>query len=53
LNGNAEDMLRYLRTGDVDVVIGLVRRSSSDGLVHQTLADTPYVVLRGTAIRCQ
>ena len=45
LNGNAEDMLRYLRTGDVDVVIGLVRRSSSDGLVHQTLADTPYVVV--------
>ena len=45
LNGNAEDMLRYLRTGDVDVVIGLVRRSSSDGLVHQTLAETPYVVV--------
>jgi LysR family transcriptional regulator of gallate degradation len=45
LNGNAEDMLRYLRTGDVDTVIGLIRRSSSDGLVHQALADTPYVVV--------
>ena len=44
-NGNAEDMLRYLRTGDVDVVIGLVRQSASDGLVHQKLADTPYVVV--------
>jgi DNA-binding transcriptional LysR family regulator len=38
-------MLRYLRTGDVDVVIGLVRQSASDGLVHQKLADTPYVVV--------
>jgi LysR family transcriptional regulator, regulator for genes of the gallate degradation pathway len=44
-NGNAEDMLRYLRTGDVDVVIGLVRQSASDGLVHQKLAETPYVVV--------
>ena len=44
-NGNAEDMLRYLRTGDVDVVIGLLRQSASDGFVHQTLADTPYVVV--------
>jgi LysR family transcriptional regulator of gallate degradation len=44
-NGNAEDMLKYLRTGDVDVVIGLVRESASDGLVHQKLADTPYVVV--------
>ena len=45
LNGNADDMLRYLRTGDVDVVIGLLRDSVSDGLVHQTLAETPYVVV--------
>jgi DNA-binding transcriptional LysR family regulator len=44
-NGNAEDMLRYLRTGDVDVVIGLLRQSASDGLVHQKLAETPYVVV--------
>src|SRR5882724_7178649 len=45
LNGNAEDMLRYLRTGDVDVVIGLIRSSASEGLAHQALAETPYVVV--------
>src|SRR5882757_7044128 len=45
LNGNADDMLRYLRTGDVDVVIGLLRDCVSDGLVQQTLAETPYVVV--------
>lgn len=45
LNGNADDMLRYLRTGDVDVVIGLLRESGSDDLIHQSLADTPYVVV--------
>jgi DNA-binding transcriptional LysR family regulator len=44
-NGNAEDMLRYLRTGDVDVVIGLLRQNASDGFVQQILADTPYVVV--------
>ncbi len=45
LNGNADDMLRYLRTGDVDVVIGLLRESGSEDLVHQALADTPFVVV--------
>ena len=45
LNGNADDMLRYLRTGDVDVVIGLLRDSGSDDLLHQALAETPYVVV--------
>jgi LysR family transcriptional regulator, regulator for genes of the gallate degradation pathway len=45
LNGNADDMLRYLRTGDVDVVIGLLREPAPDDLVHQALAATPYVVV--------
>jgi LysR family transcriptional regulator of gallate degradation len=45
LNGNADDMLRYLRTGDVDVVIGLLREPAPDDLVHQGLAETPYVVV--------
>ena len=45
LNGNADDMLRYLRTGDVDVVIGLLREPAPDDLVHQALAETPYVVV--------
>jgi LysR family transcriptional regulator of gallate degradation len=45
LNGNADDMLRYLRTGDVDVVIGLLRDPAPEDLVHQALAETPYVVV--------
>lgn len=45
LNGNADDMLRYLRSGDVDVVIGLLRDREADDLVHQSLAETPYVVV--------
>ncbi len=44
LNGNADDMLRYLRTGDVDVVIGLLRDPGSGDFVHQSLAETPYVI---------
>lgn len=45
LNGNAEDVLRYLRNGDVDVVIGLLRNPGSEELVHEVLAETPYVVV--------
>ena len=44
-NGNAADLLRELRSGDVDVVIGLLRESSSAGFVHKPLAETPYVVV--------
>jgi LysR family transcriptional regulator of gallate degradation len=45
LNGNAEDVLRYLRNGDVDVVIGLLRNPGSTDLAHEVLAETPYVVV--------
>lgn len=45
LNGNASDMLRYLRRGDVDVVIGLLRNPASEDLIHRALAETPYVVV--------
>jgi DNA-binding transcriptional LysR family regulator len=45
LNGNAEDVLRYLRNGDVDVVIGLLRNPGSEELVHEVLAETPYLVV--------
>jgi DNA-binding transcriptional LysR family regulator len=45
MNGNADDMLRYLRTGDVDVVIGLLRDPGSGDLIHRALAETPYVVV--------
>jgi DNA-binding transcriptional LysR family regulator len=45
LNGNAEDMLRCLRIGDVDVVVGLLRKANSGDLAHTALAETPYVVV--------
>ena len=45
LNGNAEDMLRYLRAGDVDFVIGLLRNPTPDDLVDEPIAQTPYVVV--------
>ena len=45
LNGNAEDMLRYLRCGDVDFVIGLLRDPTPEDLVNQALAETPYVIV--------
>ena len=45
LNGNADDMIRYLRSGDVDVVIGLLRDRVAADLKHQALAATPYVVV--------
>jgi LysR family transcriptional regulator of gallate degradation len=45
LNGNAEDMLRYLRCGDVDFVFGLVRDPTPQDFVNEVLAETPYVVV--------
>lgn len=44
LNGNAEDMLRYLRSGDVDFVVGLLRDPTPDDLIAEALAETPYVI---------
>lgn len=44
LNGNAEDMLKYLHSGDVDFVIGLLRDPAPEGLVNQALAETPFIV---------
>jgi LysR family transcriptional regulator of gallate degradation len=45
INGNAEDMLRYLAAGDVDFVIGLVRSPVPEGLVNEVFAKTPYMVV--------
>ncbi len=45
INGNAEDMLKYLAAGDVDFVIGLVRSPVPEGLVNEVFAQTPYVVV--------
>ncbi|MFZ0499956.1 MAG: LysR substrate-binding domain-containing protein [Steroidobacteraceae bacterium] len=45
INGNTRDLLKELRAGDVDVVIGLLREQLSDGLLHRPLAETPYVII--------
>jgi DNA-binding transcriptional LysR family regulator len=45
LNGSANDMLRCLRAGDVDMVIGLLREKASEGLAHRALVETPYVIV--------
>jgi DNA-binding transcriptional LysR family regulator len=45
LNGSANDMLRCLRDGDVDMVIGLLREKASEGLTHRALVGTPYVIV--------
>lgn len=45
LNGNAEDMLQYLRMGDVDFVIGLLREPTPAEFVDQPFAQTPYAVV--------
>jgi LysR family transcriptional regulator of gallate degradation len=45
LNGNADDMFRCLRAGDVDMVIGLLKEQASEGLVHRALVETSYVIV--------
>jgi LysR family transcriptional regulator, regulator for genes of the gallate degradation pathway len=45
LNGNTKDVIRYLRNGDVDIVIGLLRDPELEDLDHKSLAETPYVVV--------
>ena len=45
LNGNTDEMMRCLRMGDVDVVIGLVGDTNSDELVQIALAETPFLVV--------
>lgn len=44
INGNTEDLLKELRAGAVDVVIGLLRQQRAEGLIHRPLAETPYVI---------
>jgi DNA-binding transcriptional LysR family regulator len=45
LNGNAEEMLRYLRIGEVDFVVGLLRDEAPEDLLHKALAETPFVIV--------
>jgi DNA-binding transcriptional LysR family regulator len=44
LDGSARDMLRALREGDVDLVLGLLRPPPCDDLLQEPLADVPYVI---------
>jgi LysR family transcriptional regulator, regulator for genes of the gallate degradation pathway len=43
-NGSSGAMLRSLRGGDVDVVIGLLRNPVPEDLVEEALAEAPYVI---------
>jgi DNA-binding transcriptional LysR family regulator len=43
-SGNAQDMFKSLRSGDVDFVIGLLSDPAPEGLVNLPLAQTPFVV---------
>jgi LysR family transcriptional regulator, regulator for genes of the gallate degradation pathway len=45
VNEGAAEMMKRLRAGDVDLVIGLVQETSGEDLMHETLAETPYVVV--------
>jgi DNA-binding transcriptional LysR family regulator len=45
LNGNTKDVIRYLRNGDVDIAIGLLRDPELEDLDHRGLAETPYVIV--------
>jgi len=44
-SGTAEDTMKYLRAGDLDVVIGLLREPPLEDLVGVALAETPFVVV--------
>ena len=46
-SGSADDMLRALRCGQLDFVLGLVREPASDDLAIQPLAETPFHVAAG------
>lgn len=45
INEGASEMMKRLRAGDVDLVVGLTQETSGDDLVSHTLAETPYVVV--------
>jgi LysR family transcriptional regulator of gallate degradation len=45
VNEGASEMLKRLRDGEVDFVIGLVQETIADDLVNEALARTPYAVV--------
>jgi LysR family transcriptional regulator of gallate degradation len=44
-NGSAADMLRTLRGGDVDLVIGLLSNPGPEDLVQEPLVQTPFAIV--------
>ena len=44
-NGSSSAMLRSLRGGDVDFVIGLLRDPVPEDLIEEPLAEAPYVIV--------
>jgi DNA-binding transcriptional LysR family regulator len=45
VNESAPEMLKSLRAGNVDFVIGLVQETVADDLTNQALAKTPYTIV--------
>lgn len=45
INEGASEMMKRLRAGEVDLVVGLTQETLGDDLVSQTLAETPYMVV--------
>ena len=45
INESASEMLKRLRDGEVDFVIGLVQETIAEGLTNEALAKTPYAVV--------
>ncbi|WP_206241915.1 LysR family transcriptional regulator [Novosphingobium terrae] len=44
-NEGASEMMKRLRSGDVDLVIGLAQETSGADLAHEFLAETPWLVV--------
>jgi LysR family transcriptional regulator, regulator for genes of the gallate degradation pathway len=45
VNEGAPEMMKRLRAGDVDIVIGLIQETRAADLSHQILAETPYTIV--------
>lgn len=45
VNEGASEMMRRLRAGDVDLVVGLVQDTRAADLANQFLAETPYTIV--------
>jgi DNA-binding transcriptional LysR family regulator len=43
-NGNAQDLLKSLQNGELDMVVGLLRQPATEDLAQWALGSTPFVV---------